>query len=273
LIQLQPLQFVFGRKICSEETGLTENEVRTQQFRWENLKILKKATNKTPNKFTIYEWSWDIISETDHQQNHQLTTNRPPTDHHNQEYKNKRIKKDHHLDTPIAASSPDDDLIDDLSSDKRKSKAKSLRKTARTHIYGDVYLNEKELQTCLLARPDLETIREIVKQAMTWGGRVRPIKNWVKTIVSWNVSSINRVMEREKINAEYGVSLEKIYGFSVTGWVCRVYHDRKKDVKGMLFEKMSGTAWDPEFVAFNDTKFKDKITKIIMDKQMQRHFK
>lgn len=88
-ITLEPYQFIFGRKKCSEETGLTENEIRTQQLSMESAGFLKKATNKTPNRFTIYEWSTEVFSENDHQQNHQLTTNRPPTDHHKQEQRTK----------------------------------------------------------------------------------------------------------------------------------------------------------------------------------------
>ena len=48
IIDLLPYQFIFGRMACSKETGLTEDEIRTQQKRWEKLGFLKKAPNQTP---------------------------------------------------------------------------------------------------------------------------------------------------------------------------------------------------------------------------------
>lgn len=78
-ITLQPYQFVFGRVTCSEETGLTEDEVRTQQKRYENLFYLKKAPNKTPSRFTIYEWSTELFCNINPQVNHQVTPKSPPS--------------------------------------------------------------------------------------------------------------------------------------------------------------------------------------------------
>lgn len=77
---LRPYQFIFGRRICCDESGLTDNEVRHQQELWEKLNFLKKGTNKTPNRFTIYEWSTTCFLTCNHQQNHQQTTNKPPTE-------------------------------------------------------------------------------------------------------------------------------------------------------------------------------------------------
>lgn len=92
-ITLKPYQFIFGRTVCSEETGLTEDEVRTQQLSMEKALYLKKCPNKTPNRFTIYEWVTERFSKQDPQQNPQQTPNRPPTDPHNleQRTKNKEV--------------------------------------------------------------------------------------------------------------------------------------------------------------------------------------
>lgn len=78
-ITLQPYQFIFGRVTCSEETGLTEDEVRTQQKRYENLFYLKKAPNKTPSRFTIYEWSTECFSNINPQVITQATPKSPPS--------------------------------------------------------------------------------------------------------------------------------------------------------------------------------------------------
>lgn len=77
-LTLHPYQFIFGRAVCMEETGLTEDEIRTQQKRWEKQGFLKKAPNKTPNRFTVYEWVLTCFIKTNPQQNPRCTPNKPP---------------------------------------------------------------------------------------------------------------------------------------------------------------------------------------------------
>src|SRR5690348_211952 len=87
-IELEPFEFIFGRRICSDETGLTENEVRSCIHQLNDTplgEILKKTTNKSTNKYTVYKWVKSHFSKNNNQQNHQQTTSRPPADHHNQE--------------------------------------------------------------------------------------------------------------------------------------------------------------------------------------------
>lgn len=80
-ILLQPGQFIFGRKIAAEETGLTEREIRTVLallINWQNLTI------RTTNRFsiiTIINWHIYQSSEDENvQQNDQRSTsNRPRT--------------------------------------------------------------------------------------------------------------------------------------------------------------------------------------------------
>ncbi len=81
IVHLLPGQFVFGRKIASKETGLTEQEIRTI------IEFLKKAGNltiKSTNKFsviTIVNWPTyqgeDL--ESNQQINQQLTNKEPHT--------------------------------------------------------------------------------------------------------------------------------------------------------------------------------------------------
>jgi hypothetical protein len=80
---LQPGQFLFGRKKASEETFLSEQNIRTC------LTFLKKSRNltiKSTNKFsiiTVVNWSTYqyIEDETNRQTNKQLTSNQPATNH------------------------------------------------------------------------------------------------------------------------------------------------------------------------------------------------
>ncbi len=92
-ILLKKHQIIFGRRVCCEETGLTEGEVRNQQKRWENLGFIKKATNKTTNRFTIYEVVLTPFLKTNNQQNNQPTTNQQPTNNHNQDIKIPRCEE------------------------------------------------------------------------------------------------------------------------------------------------------------------------------------
>jgi len=73
-IVLEPYSFIFGRRVCSEETGLTENEVRNQVNSFIKAGLLRKCPNKTPKRFTILRWVTVHFSEGVHQQNHQQAT-------------------------------------------------------------------------------------------------------------------------------------------------------------------------------------------------------
>lgn len=112
-ITLKPYQFIFGRRVCSEETGLTEMEVRIQVNSMINAGYLKNATNKTTKRYTIYEWSTEIFSENNNQQNNHQTTNRQPTDNHNQ---------DHRYDIDLI----DYDLIDNACAREKKREGEKI---------------------------------------------------------------------------------------------------------------------------------------------------
>ena len=91
-ILLKPFQFIFGRFKCSTETNMSEMEVRIQQKTMENAGFLKKAPNKTPNRFTIYEWATESFSKINNQQNNQQTTNSQPTNNHKREGRRKKLE-------------------------------------------------------------------------------------------------------------------------------------------------------------------------------------
>lgn len=99
-ITLKPFQFIFGRFKCSEETNMSEREVRTQQKNMESAGFLKKVTNRTPNRFTIYEWVTDCFSISNDQVKDQRATNKRPTSDHNLDSKDLKDAKDHQPQTP-----------------------------------------------------------------------------------------------------------------------------------------------------------------------------
>ncbi len=108
-IILLPFQFIFGRLICSTETNMSEGEVRNQQLLMESAGYLKKATNKTPNRFTIYEWTTSAFTQNNNQVNNQVTTNKQPTNNHNLEVRYKKEEEE-----SIATASFDSEKINKL---------------------------------------------------------------------------------------------------------------------------------------------------------------
>ena len=93
-IHLEPGQFVFGRKVASEESGLSEQVIRTCL---KKLRNMKKLTIKPTNKFTVISIvNWARYQDEENQINqhiNQQLTNKQPTTNHIQERK-ERIRKE-----------------------------------------------------------------------------------------------------------------------------------------------------------------------------------
>ena len=93
-VDLLPGQFVMGRRKASEETGLTEREIRTCLAllkKWENV------TSRTTNKFTVItviNWNAYQSNKTanDQHNDQQATSGRPHTN--TEEHKNKIFSSD-----------------------------------------------------------------------------------------------------------------------------------------------------------------------------------
>ncbi len=96
-IELEPFEFIFGRHICSQETGLSEREIRTMIDQLNTIKsrpTLEKSTSKSTSKFTVFKIVTDNFNEIiDQQKDQQPTSNRPATDH-NLDYRSKIIEDD-----------------------------------------------------------------------------------------------------------------------------------------------------------------------------------
>ncbi len=255
-ITLKPYQFIFGRVICSEETGLTENEVRTQQLRWESLGFLKKTTNKTTNRFTLYEWVLIAFLRNDHQQNNQQTTNKPPTNHHNQEDKIERSKESHQsLDAPK--------VTDDFSFEKKEKITKG-----KIEIYPGEFISQETLDACIAIKGSQESVSYAIGYILRHPSRKSKIRDWPSTLAKWEIKS--DIKPKIKENEEMGQRLENEHGNS-HGWRCEMHTDRKKELKGVLFYNSVSTGnSEPVFIPFVDLEFKEKASKILREKNMQR---
>ena len=91
IIELEPGQFIFGRKKAAAETGLSEQSVRTCVIALEDF---GNITINPTNKFSVVTVvNWDAYQQEDvennQQTNHQLTSSQPAANH-KQEHKNIR---------------------------------------------------------------------------------------------------------------------------------------------------------------------------------------
>jgi len=79
LINLKPYHFIFARDRCYQETGLTEDEVRTRLKWMVKSKIVEKSPDSIPNRFTIYRVMTETFFETRPQLETNPVPNRSPT--------------------------------------------------------------------------------------------------------------------------------------------------------------------------------------------------
>lgn len=285
-VDLQPYQFVFGRVSCAKGTGLTEDEVRTQQKRWESTGFLKKAPNKNPNKYTVYEWVLTAFVNDDPQQHSRSTPNRPPTNPHNQEDKKTRSKESHHPNPSSKIEQIGDDDHDGLTDDffyaNQKEENGSLpsqqdlqhnvqnqtQHNVLIPICEGVSLSKEDLDACIKIKGSIDSVKYAIEYIMRSPGRKRKIANWPNALSTWEIK--NDIKPRLKENEEMAKRLESQFGNN-QGYRCEIYTDRMKDQKGLLFASTACTG-NPEqyFIPFTDQEFKEKCAKIIRDKRMQQ---
>lgn len=293
-IELEPFEFIFGRRICSEETGLSEREIRTciDQLNATPIgEILKKSTSKTTNKFTVYRWVTSHFSKNINQLNDQQTTSRRPADDHNQDDKKDRYKNDHQPNpsSKVLPFKVDDlvELDDDFSSIENKKlvnkKVSTQDSTAldfksehnmnyqtdspKTEVFEGIFLSKDELDSCISIKGSLEAVKHAIEYIMRSPGRKRKIYNWPNALSTWEIKT--NIKPRLKENEEMAKRLEKEYGNSL-GWRCEEYVDKKKDQKGILFYNSAATGnSEPIFISVIDVEFKEKVSNILRDKKMQ----
>jgi hypothetical protein len=100
-----------------------------------------------------------------------------------------------------------------------------------------------------------------------WPGRKYEITEWVKTIKSWKLK--NQIKDRQEENENFAKSIEKNYEGSY-GWSIRIFRDKIKDQRGILFECMSGANAQPIFISFTEHDFEIKVKDIIKQKNIKK---
>ncbi len=106
-------QVVTGRKRLSEETGLSEQQVRTALAKLHETGEI--STIKTTNKYTLlsiekydeFQASESDTNQRTNQRTNQQATSKQPTDNHKQELKNEKNKrKEDRCSEPVSSSKP-----------------------------------------------------------------------------------------------------------------------------------------------------------------------
>jgi len=203
-VKLSPGQFIFGRKKASEETGLTEREIRTI------LDYLKKSGNltiKTTNKFSVITIvNWDIYQGGDQQndqQNDQQMSNKGPhtrTEEHN---KIKETQTGFEL-SPTEKLPPGFDQIPDLT--VRDSLVEICKEISKPNPDGETtFLRAYQFVNLSLKnnlRPDailfaLEQLRDIGPVKSPW-----PYAQHIAEVQSKNLNEADAIAKHEALKKE-----------------------------------------------------------------------
>ena len=284
---LKPYQFIFGRKSCADELGLTEGEVRNQVKVLMNAGFLKNATNSTTKRYSIYEWSTELFLKTNNQVNNQVTTKSQPSNNHNQEDKKIRSKKEDHHPNPSSSKVVEigegiEGLTDDFSFEKNTENNQSpLRSNSyemqhninyqpdneRLEVISGIFLSPSDLDACIKIKGDIEKVKEAISFIMSSKKRKHAISDWPNALVKWKIENKSQVKIDD--NLAYAEKLCKTFHDykSGRGFRCRMYTDKKKDQRGVLIEPESAYK-DPFFVAFSDGEFQLKCYNQLMENEM-----
>ncbi len=249
-VLLEPFEFVAGRLTCSEECFLSEKQFRGQLFSMIESGLLKKGANSKANRYSTYIWVTSAFSKYEGQQKVQQRANSGPTHGHNQEEKNIRYKeKDHHPNP-----SSEKVMIDD-----------SLQKE-KIHICLDVYLDQEELDECIKIKGSLENVKDCIEKIQNSPNRTQEITNWSRTLKVWKFQNTvaNKTIENENLANKFIEEYEENAGCQF-----RIYHDKAKDIRGLLFEGL-GASSKSELIAFSDSEFKQKLGKEKKERKIKK---
>jgi len=125
-VELEPGQFIFGRKKAAIETGMSEQNIRTCL---DSLKTMENLTIKSTNKYSIISIvNWESYQQ-DHiasnqQRHHQVTSNQPSTNH-KQEVKEHK-KKEKHIELVFLSKDEFKKLTQDYGPEAVNSKIEDL---------------------------------------------------------------------------------------------------------------------------------------------------
>lgn len=288
---LQPFEFIAGRLSSPAECFMSEEAFRHQLKCMLNAGFLKKTPNSAPNKFTCYIWVTDRFSNTNPQPNAQLTPNKPPTNPHESRSKKIRYKQDH----PSEQKKKTDDFFshkETIRTDHEQEKKIFQPKTTCVKKHKNEYeigveitlmvngqekvigLSDQDYQKCLSVKGSHDAVKHAMVYILQSPKRKYDISNWPEALTRWqirnNIIPILQANEElaKRLVAEFSNKKSSINGF---GWVCELYHDRLKDISGVLFSLYSpGGCSEDIFIPYIDPTFEQTCNQIIKDKKMKK---
>ncbi len=276
-VVLGPFEFVAGRLTNPQECYLTEKQFRGQLNSMISGGFLKKGANSKANRYTTYIWVTERFTNSNGQQKGQQRANSGPTKGHNQEEKKTRSKESHHPNPSSKIESIGDADHDGLTDDfSFANQEEGLQHNVQSQtqekplipICEGVSLTQAELDDCIKIKGSLEKVKHAIEYIMRAPGRKRKIHNWPNALSTWEIKS--DIKPRLKENEEMAKRLVELYGNN-DGYRCDIYNDRLKDQRGLLFSS-TACVGNPEqfFIPLTDAEFKEKCSKIIRDKKMQK---
>lgn len=130
-----------------------------------------------------------------------------------------------------------------------------------------VLMSKEELEACIAIKGSRESVENAVGIIMRSPQRRFAIRDWPKALTRWEIK--NEIVPMMREHEALAQTLESEFYEFVKGWRCRIFHDRKKDQKGLLFECESAFV-EAIFVPFIDKDFIKNCQRIIVDRKMQK---
>ena len=219
----------------------------------ETCRTRKKATTGTTTRGTkvklIDSSIWDINPDScDHRNNHPTTTEQPPNNH---DQEREEYKKNH----PLTPS---------LKSDDEDSFSKKKIEKKEKQVLPGVWMTQEDFEECIQKRGGIQVVELIVSQIENWPERESEIKNWKRTILTWKIKNqrTSRIEQHEKFSKQIEDKFE-----NCDGWTARIFHDKNKDQRGILFEARVGNS-EPVFFPMGFEDFEFKVNEFLKKKNM-----
>lgn len=150
---------------------------------------------------------------------------------------------------------------EDLSSKKKI-------KTPKIEVVPGVFLTQSELDDCIAIKGSLQNVQDAIGYILRKPTRKKKIVDWPNALATWEIKTniVPVLRENEQMAKRFSTLYEN---FGETGWRCELDHNRSKDQKGLSFV-CNNAHVEPIFIPFIDREFKDKASKVLRDKRMQR---
>lgn len=270
------------QKTTTSTTTKRTSKLTTKKTSDFSSKTTSKINSEIPGNLIPHNNATDDFCDSNPQQtfdenNQQILSDLNPLNNHqknqvkNHESELIDLKENQSSQTLLSFSN---DLTDFLSAADELQPAPSKRKSLLPPVPRDkilvspgVYMSKEELEACIAIKGSRESVENAVGIIMRSPQRRFAIRDWPKALTRWEIK--NEIVPMMREHEALAQTLESEFYEFVKGWRCRIFHDRKKDQKGLLFECESAFV-EAIFVPFIDKDFIKNCQRIIVDRKMQK---